>query len=355
MIRRLGMVGALAATLVAISAPAANAAQPPGPRLAYEEWRLKKPVRTRLLSVSAEGSNRLPLAGVGAVEPTLFNGASWSADGSSFVFSGRPRGSGDHVKSRVYISSPNGLGPRPIRGTVAGTHPVLSPDGATVAFSRSRLKFHFNPKRPLDFHSYESTSAWIVGVAGGKARQLTPWRNGLHVSPTSFSADSRRLILDRNRRKGPEVVLRELDGGLTTVLVREAESAVLSPDGSRLALISYRDHIASEVDGDGLRAKGELYVANADGSDLRRVTKTRDWQEGQPSWDPSGLRLAYTRTSGPEWLALGTTNVVMEINSDGTCPMMVVGKPRTEKAFGPGLYAPTWQPGPGREAGSIAC
>lgn len=74
-----------------------------------------------------------------------------------------------------------------------------------------------------------------------------------------------------------------------------------------------------------------------------------------PSWDPSGQRLAFTRDSGPEWLSLGTTNVVMAVNADGTCPTVVFGSPQAAGARGPGLYVLSWQPGPGREAGPIVC
>jgi hypothetical protein len=39
----------------------------------------------------------------------------------------------------------------------------------------------------------------------------------------------------------------------------------------------------------------------------------------------------------------------MEVNADGSCPTKILSIPRTA------VLNPIWQPGPGREAGPIAC
>jgi hypothetical protein len=46
---------------------------------------------------------------------------------------------------------------------------------------------------------------------------------------------------------------------------------------------------------------------------------------------------------------LGLGDAVMEINADGSCATKVLFAPKN--AF----LSPVWQPGPGREAGPIAC
>jgi len=100
----------------------------------------------------------------------------------------------------------------------------------------------------------------------------------------------------------------------------------------------------------------ELYVKDLGGGQLRRVTHTHDQQENAPSWDPSGQRLAYTQSTGNDLFGLGLTNVVMEVNVDGSCPKRVFGKPAKPRSHRlVGLYGPVWQPGPGREAGRIEC
>ena len=355
--KRLAAFGTLAA-LVAIVMGQAGAAAPPGPRVAFAMWKLNKPIEVRLESVDANGLGRVTLAGKGRIWPAIFDGGSWLPDGSAIAFAGTPRGEGGKSKYRIYLVGADGGGLRAIPGTVGGREPLVSPDGTTLAFTRTKLKEpKIDLKPPINFGGgYFSTTTWILDLPSGKARRLTLWRNNLTVSPTSFSLDGKTLVLDRNKGGGrdPEVVMRGLASGSEKVFARGAEEAVFSPDGTRLALISYRDRLRVDT-GDGPETVSELYVVNADGSGWRRLSRTADRQEAAPSWDPSGQRLAFTRDSGPEWLSLGTTNVVMAVNTDGTCPTVVFGSPRAAGARGPGLYAPSWQPGLGREADPIAC
>ena len=119
-----------------------------------------------------------------------------------------------------------------------------------------------------------------------------------------------------------------------------------SPDGTKIALVR-------RVDGYG-RSEGEdtdLYVINADGTGLRRLTRTPGQPELWPSWDPSGQRLAYVRLPlvRSEDAIFGYGNALMEINADGTCQTRAFS-PRPSLSF-----SLAWQPGPGREAGRIEC
>lgn len=360
---RLVAVGALAAVaaLVAIVMGQAGAAAPPGPRVAFAMWKLTKPMEVRLESVDANGLGRRTLAGKGRIWPAIFDGGSWLPDGSAIAFAGAPRKARSKSNHRIYLVAADGSGPRPIPGTRGAGEPLVSPDGTTLAFTRTKLKEpKIDLKPPFDIPpvsgGYFSTTTWIIDLPSGKARRLTPWRNYLTASPTSFSPDGKTLVLDRDKPGdgGPEVVMHELASGRESVFARGAEEAVFSPDGTRLAMVSYRDGLRVDT-GDGPVSVGELYVVNADGSAWHRLSHTADRQEAGPSWDPSGQRLAFTRDSGPEWLSLGTTNVVMAVNADGSCSTVIFGSRRAAGAQGPGLYEPSWQPGPGREAGPIVC
>ena len=76
-----------------------------------------------------------------------------------------------------------------------------------------------------------------------------------------------------------------------------------SPDGTQIAF-------AATTTADG---PGDVYVVNADGSALRRVTDTEDQDETPSSWSPDGRRLLYTVTG--EDGEFGTIHVM---NADGT-------------------------------------
>ena len=58
------------------------------------------------------------------------------------------------------------------------------------------------------------------------------------------------------------------------------QSPAWSPDGSKLAFVSDRD------------GPIELYVMNADGSDVTRLTHNLGF-EGEPAWSPDGARISF--------------------------------------------------------------
>lgn len=350
--RLLVLAAGLGATL-ALAAPSASAIVPPGPRIAFVEW-LAEPPMTRLGTVGADGSARRTLP-VGGVQPVPFDGPVWTPDGSTLVYAGYPVGPGgeprEDVAFRIYSVGAEGGTPREVPGTRGGSHPVLSPDGGVIAFERSKLNFHFNPEDPLAFGYYSSATTWIVPIGGGSPRRLTPWKNGLTTSPAAFSPDGSTLLLERDREPGwaPEVVARSLLGGALRVISRRAEDPAFSPDGTRIAMIDYRDGFSVET-GDRPAAVGELYVIQADGSQRRRLTFTKTDQESQPSWSPSGERIAFLRVPGPGGLGFGST--MFQANADGGCARRVTGGSGRQA---PALYGPVWQPGIGREAGPIRC
>jgi Tol biopolymer transport system component len=72
---------------------------------------------------------------------------------------------------------------------------------------------------------------------------------------------------------------------LTDNRVRDTAPAA-SPDGRRIAFTSYRD------------GNGEIYVMNADGSRLRRLTNTPGNSEDAPSFSPDGRMIVFTSFDG---------------------------------------------------------
>jgi len=344
MIRR-GLCLALALTLVA--AVHALAAAPEGPRLALVELG-SGPARLVLNSVDPEGGQALTLAGGGKRVrplPMYFDAPSWSGDGGSIAFAGiggKVEGSEAFAieGTQIYLVGADGSGLRAVPGTTESLGPVFSPDGRTIAFTRIRERTR-KTRKGREQISYRSYSVWLVDLAGGSSIRLTPWRNGLLMSPSSFSPDGSTLAVSRQKSEhaAAELLAMRLDGSGSTVIARRATDGVYSPDGTKLAFLG--------VDGKG---HSDLFSIDADGTDRRRLTRTPKGLEIWPSWDPSGQRLVVTRVARDErGLLFGLGNAVVEMNADGSCPRTVL-KDRDIAFFGA-----TWQPGPGREAGPIAC
>lgn len=350
-VRGLVVLIALLAGASSLVTPALAA--PEGPRIAAVEWKPQPPM-TRLVTLAPDGAGRrvLPLTGV---QPVQFEGPVWSPDGATLFFAGyRVDSEGtpsENGRPRIFTVGAEGGEPRPVPGTAGGSHPVLSADGRSLAFKRTRFKHRFDPGDPTKFGAYFSVTTWIVSTEGGPPRQLTPWRDGLVNEPAAFSPDGSTLLLERDRGPSwsPEVVGRDLASGPLQTLFRGAEDPAYSPDGTRIALVSYRDGLEVAT-AEGPEPVSELYIANADGSQPRRLTRTPRAQESQPGWAPGGLRLAFLRVPGPGGLGFGS--LLLQANSDGTCPRRVTGATgRRAAAF----YGSRWQPGLGREPGPLSC
>ena len=76
-----------------------------------------------------------------------------------------------------------------------------------------------------------------------------------------------------------------LDGSSPRRLIERGGGPVWSPAGDRIAYFSRRDF-------PGQDQRNEIYVANADGSEQRRLTDNA-WEDITPDWSPDGRRLAW--------------------------------------------------------------
>lgn len=331
------------AVLVFLAVVSAVAGEvPSGPRLAYardghsppgEELLTTGPLAARSFLV-----HRHPNA------HNSFGHLSWSGDGTRLAFASRGFGLGE----RIYTVSPNGGALREVPGTQFGFASVFSPDGGTIAFAR-----HLFAERS-DGTAYLSIAIWLVDSRGGESRQLTPWRDGLLLYPSSFSPDGTSLLaesLPKLDEHLPEIVSVPLDGGPPSLVLEDGVEPSYSPDGTAIAFVRPRETGRSALDGT-IVPGGDLFVVGADGSQPTRLTFTPNRREVRPSWDPSGERLVFTQlpskpTSAAQRRRTGSS--IVEVNADGSC--------RRRLLFTPGFSyrEAVWQPGPGREAGPISC
>jgi len=324
---------------------------PKGPRLALVKFNLFS-FRFDLETVDETGAQPFRLAGGGEWRrplPNWFTAPTWSPDGSKIVFSGVARRLfGGPRGTRLYVSEADGTDPVPLLGTHGADEPVFASDGETVAFARYR----FQPARDRDGEKSfvpRGSSIWLIDLGGGRPRRITPARKGLFIYPTSFSPDGETLLATReDGRHASEAVALKLATGRIRTVVRRAFDAIYSPDGRRIVFV--RERSLKRGNGDDVTTT-DLFTANADGRGSLRLTSSRKDDLFQ-SWDPSGERIAFVRyrPTVTERDEIGIGSAVMEVNADGSC-LRAVLKPSRGEAF----YSAAWQPGPGREAGRIAC
>ena len=282
-----------------------------------------------------------------------FSPLSWSPGGETVAVGGIVGfrdGDGAEPIMRIFTVGADGSGPRPIRGTTGGSGPVLAPDGRTLAFTRSIQEpspTTVDGKRWEE--GFEGSSIWTVDLRSGARHQVTPWRHGLEYIASSFSPDGSTLLAsfeDNLLLNESQPVALRLDGGGMRRLYDDGSSPVFSPDGSKVVFVR---RIEEYVDDRGENT--DLFVVDADGTGLRRLTRTPGQPELYPSWDPSGERLSYVRLplERSEEAPFGRGTALMQINADGSC------RTRLASARSAFFFAPAWQPGPGREAGRIEC
>ncbi|HEX8072836.1 MAG TPA: S8 family serine peptidase [Pyrinomonadaceae bacterium] len=214
--------------------------------------------------------------GSGAVNLTNSPGddraPTWSADGTRLAFTTFRTGNG---LGHVAVVDANGGNLRVIEHNFGAseTAPVWSPDGASIAY----------------VSTYTATGVANVAVMSadgspGPRTNLT----GYAYAPT-WSADSTRLAFALASSQGrnadiyvlPVAQLFAFPTQLTNNPADDTAPA-WSPDGTKIAFASNRDD-----------ASYEIYVMNADGSNVRRLTNSPG-ADLAPAWSPDGSQLIFS-------------------------------------------------------------
>jgi Tol biopolymer transport system component len=278
----------------------------------------------------------------------FFGRISFSPDGSEIALTAEAR-SEDPSSRAIYLIDTDGADLHRLPGTVRGAEPLFSPDGTTLAFTRSKFrspKIDFEKFPPIRGKGYSSTTTWILDLATGKARRLTPWRNELAIRPGSFSPDGQDIALTRSdgHRRGPEILLRALDSGSTRVVTDLGEEPSFSPDGRKLTFVGYQHPVRIHAEENQDYVIGDLYTIGVGGDGLRRLTRNRAI-EASPAWSPSGDRIAFVEAEPDESWIPGLANLfpsgnrIRVMNVDGTCAKTV------RSSHHVALFGVAWQPG----------
>jgi TolB protein len=204
----------------------------------------------------------------------------WSPDGRRLAFV-RIRGG----RADIYVVSADGSGLSRLAHAIAftpspggpssgfGANPAWSPDGRRIAFMSNRVG---------------NDDIFVVNADGGGLRNLTPGRGDDRKRVAWFSFD------------GP----------------------MWSPDGSKIVFRARRDRptqseweVCRPPRGGGTCARDEIYVVNADGSGLRRLT--HNWKsDGTPAWSPDGRKILFLRSGWRDSAEVEGDVYVM--NADGS-------------------------------------
>ena len=268
-----GSLGKLATKPVGDNSPVWS---PNGKRLAFEASEGHNDFNIDIYVMNSDGSGLEQVT----KEPTLDRMPSWSPEGTRIAFSkvdisqmfSSASASSSATSMRdssneagIYTIRADGTDLRQLTDDGLDEDPAWSPDGKTVAFGRL---------------TKANGSIYTVNADGGGLRQHTDPPEGFWDSGPSWSPDGTRIAFTRTsgeRPNRPDVFTMNTDGTNRRKVTGETEGAYspdFSPDGESIVFV-------------GWKGGNKLYVMNADGTGVRRLTKTQGGiMEDAPDWQP---------------------------------------------------------------------
>jgi dipeptidyl aminopeptidase/acylaminoacyl peptidase len=190
----------------------------------------------------------------------------WSPDGDRLVFV---------RKGDIWTSDAEGEDDRQL--TEASEYdgsPDWSPDGGRIAFDRQVVR------------GSSRYDLWVMNADGSKQRNLTPGDET--GGAPDWSRDGRHFVYQRRSA----VATRRVDGSEPPVeLFRRRGSAALrptwSPDGDEIAFGLFED-----------KDNSDIYLMDADGRNVRNLTKGRVDVPSAPAWAANGDFIVFAAADG---------------------------------------------------------
>jgi TolB protein len=282
---------AVGGLIAAASAPAADAAYPgANGRIAYQvEGENGAPTHLWWADPDLSDPQQLTFGNADEFD------ASWSADGTTLVFStdryatappGEPGFRVDVMTLNVVTGELKGL----TTGSIIKEQPSFSPDGSRILFAQT---FPFDPPSQQGLFTFRTSD-------GGDLRQVTGVPQGVD-------------FLQYPR---------------------------YSPDGSQIAFTAVKE--ASWHQPGTAPREGAVFIVNADGTGLRRLTPFGDLLNFTANWSPDGSQLVMQTDWRP-----GTRPSLWIMNADGSRLHRLTDEipvPAMQSKYFQASFAPTWAP-----------
>ena len=234
--------------------------------------RLGAPGSTPTLAPEPDGAEQtLSIVDVGSGTGTAFtapigaSGFDVTLDGSMVTYTDLD----DNGNTQVFVMDADGSSTRQLTHGESGRprHPDWSPDGSMIAYERD---------------TSDNSQIFIVRVSDGVSTQVTREPRGA-VDPAGWAPDGGSIVFSTINTAGNHYTARSLDltTGETRLIVADASTPTLSPDGAWIAFNSW------------LKPPGvRLILANSDGSERRIIARSNS-NDGFQEWSPDSTHIAY--------------------------------------------------------------
>ena len=327
MFHRLALAGAVA---VLVTAPTVAVATTPGTngQITFRRYFNADQTKSAVFTMNADGTNVQQITH--PPRNTNDDQADWAPDGERLVFSRNPAdgphwlevvnadGSGTQRVTPVCRKKP-APGRVPVGCEDAG-EPSFAPDGQRVTYSRATGHIRYFKK--YDWEQIEHAAVAIIGVDGTGEREILRLpRYAGDVHYPQMSPDGRFIVFElvnsplRKPRLGHALFVMNADGThlrrITPWSLNAGDNPDWAPDGSRILFRSNQ-----EVDDE----RSQYFTVRPDGSDLTQIThfpytKRRLFSA---SFSPDGRQIVFGKADrkgrGDVWI----------MNADGSCPRPVL-------------------------------
>jgi len=261
--------------------------------------------------MDVNGENQRQLTKSRDLEPA------WSPDGQKIAFARLPRG--DLAPRGIYVLNADGTNMKRLNDCPYDGTPAWSPDGKRIAFSRQvREKEDVDKDGVL---SIESMSIYIMKSDGTMLQRVTAETPAHWDFDPDWSPDGKKIVYQRYDRegvlKGVRIWIMDSNGDNQEMLNDTGDRPAWSPDGKKIAFSRLNP------------ARGrDICLMNANGSNIEVLTSSIAINNTLPRWSPDGTRIIFESNRD------GNYHIYI-MNADGS------GVHRVTKKLGD-EYEPDW-------------
>ena len=289
------------------------AAPLPAPKQAANRGRIvfHRQPDLRIWVMDADGKNETQLTNGKDGDPA------WSPDGRRIAFYHFQDPDG------IYVMSADGSNMKQLTSHSGDGHPKWSPDGKQIAFQRETWE-----QKPDGDVEQKDWAIYVVNADGSNLRRLKV--GDTSGGYPSWSPDGKQIAYYDWRINRPAVCVMDANGENQKVVYWWGGDLGIdwSPNEDEIVFISGQDSWNW--------GGNDIYVINADGTNLRRLTQPGPSTYQDPAWSPDGTKIAYVL-----WDEKRNIDICV-MNADGSNIQKLTNTPAPVNEFSPDWTASSY-------------